>query len=375
FTLWPLPIFDEYEVSFPSLPSRKELSSPKEQKQQSIEPSSHRSIIEEAMSLHDNLEALIRDNPTDVKLSEVFRAEKISLEAEVEAYSICPDSLLLEKIEAIEARIQKIKELTSEVEIGIVKTIGSESTGLGTEIKLGDVAVWKRSGIGEGPLAKSVGDDPSVNAEANEQGNSNTHAGQMLVKMPKLEEEAALDGNTSNFGEDVDEEEVGTGEEKDTEEDEGEGEDGMEVEGVNPVLEFSEKHPLVSSDTVIVGSSQATFFESSMTCIQSDFINVVEGVDPECLYGNVEKRHGESKALPCSAHNLLEEMSLKVSVPRKGAFMTPTHPLEGESIPKCTITDVSAEGAISTPAFCAGALLGHTGEKESKHKTENRVAD
>ncbi|KAL6962847.1 hypothetical protein U1Q18_037808 [Sarracenia purpurea var. burkii] len=157
------PDFDEYEVSFPSLPSRKELSSPKEQKQQAIEPSSHRSIIEEALSLHDNLEALIRDNPMDVKLSE------ISLEVEVEAYSICPDSLLSEKIEAIEARIQKIKELTSEVETGIVKTLGSESTGLGTEIKPGDVAVWKRSGIGEGPLANSAGDDPGVNAEVNEQ--------------------------------------------------------------------------------------------------------------------------------------------------------------------------------------------------------------
>ncbi|KAL6976501.1 hypothetical protein U1Q18_025291 [Sarracenia purpurea var. burkii] len=160
--------FDEYEVSFPSLPSRKELSSPKEQKQQAIEPSSHRSIIEEALSLHDNLEALIRDNPMDVKLSEVFRAEKISLKAEVEAYSICPDSLLSEKIEAIEARIQKIKELTSEVETGIVKMLGSESTGLGTEIKPGDVVVWKRSEIGEGPLANSDGDDPGVNAEANE---------------------------------------------------------------------------------------------------------------------------------------------------------------------------------------------------------------
>ncbi|KAL6954836.1 hypothetical protein U1Q18_048596, partial [Sarracenia purpurea var. burkii] len=121
------PNSDEYEVSFPSLPPRKELSTPKELKKQAIDPPSHRSIIEEALRIHDNLEALIRDNPLEVKLSEVFRAEKKSLEADIEAYSICPDSLLFEKIEAIDARTQKIKELTLEVETGILKTLGSEA--------------------------------------------------------------------------------------------------------------------------------------------------------------------------------------------------------------------------------------------------------
>ncbi|KAL6962944.1 hypothetical protein U1Q18_037907, partial [Sarracenia purpurea var. burkii] len=121
------PNSDEYEVSFPSLPPRKELSTPKELKKQAINPPSHRSIIEEALRIHDNLEALIRDNPLEVKLSEVFRAEKKSLEADIEAYSICPDSLLFEKIEAINARNQKIKELTLEVETGTLKTLGSEA--------------------------------------------------------------------------------------------------------------------------------------------------------------------------------------------------------------------------------------------------------
>ncbi|KAL6984513.1 hypothetical protein U1Q18_017890, partial [Sarracenia purpurea var. burkii] len=121
------PDSDEYEVSFPSLPPRKELSTPKVLKKQAIDPPSHRSIIEEALRIHDNLEALIRDNPLEVKLSEVFRAEKKSLEADIEAYSICPDSLLFEKIEAIDARNQKIKELTLEVETETLKTLGSEA--------------------------------------------------------------------------------------------------------------------------------------------------------------------------------------------------------------------------------------------------------
>ncbi|KAL7002126.1 hypothetical protein U1Q18_003279 [Sarracenia purpurea var. burkii] len=74
-------------------------------------PSSEKSIIEEALSIHEKLEALLGDKSMDVEVFEIFRSEMKSLETKVEAYSICPDYLIPVRIAAIEARIWKIKGL------------------------------------------------------------------------------------------------------------------------------------------------------------------------------------------------------------------------------------------------------------------------
>ncbi|KAL6988769.1 hypothetical protein U1Q18_014522, partial [Sarracenia purpurea var. burkii] len=76
-------------------------------------PRSDRDVIEEVLRIHDNLEVFLRGNSMDGKMKEVFRAEKYSLESEIEGYSTCPDALLSGKITAIEARIQKFKDLSS----------------------------------------------------------------------------------------------------------------------------------------------------------------------------------------------------------------------------------------------------------------------
>ncbi|KAL6962876.1 hypothetical protein U1Q18_037838 [Sarracenia purpurea var. burkii] len=60
-------------------------------------PRSDKIILEEALSIHGNLERFLRDKSMDVKLN-----EKKSLETEVKIYSSCPDSLLSETIAAIE---------------------------------------------------------------------------------------------------------------------------------------------------------------------------------------------------------------------------------------------------------------------------------
>ncbi|KAL6980926.1 hypothetical protein U1Q18_022564 [Sarracenia purpurea var. burkii] len=73
---------------------------------------SNKNIIEEALCIQDNLEVLLREKSIDKNLTELFQSGKESLESEVEAYSICHDFLLQEKIVAIEARIRKLKGLS-----------------------------------------------------------------------------------------------------------------------------------------------------------------------------------------------------------------------------------------------------------------------
>ncbi|KAL6984464.1 hypothetical protein U1Q18_017842 [Sarracenia purpurea var. burkii] len=48
----------------------------------------------------------------DEKLSDFFRSEKKSLESEFNVFHSCPNSLLLEKLAAIEARTRRVKGLS-----------------------------------------------------------------------------------------------------------------------------------------------------------------------------------------------------------------------------------------------------------------------
>ncbi|KAL6984520.1 hypothetical protein U1Q18_017897 [Sarracenia purpurea var. burkii] len=175
---------DEYEVCFPSLPvtnskPRKELDTPKDLKQKSIDPSLYMRIIEEALSIHDNLEVFIRDTPMEVKLNELFRFQKKFLEAEVEDYSICPDFLLPEKIDAIVARIRKLKSLNPEVGTGIFESPGSESdlsgNGVGHEEPNEYRAEVKENNLAEGNGEEDkIGDDEEEEDESSSSGEEDT---------------------------------------------------------------------------------------------------------------------------------------------------------------------------------------------------------
>ncbi|KAL6991876.1 hypothetical protein U1Q18_009987 [Sarracenia purpurea var. burkii] len=134
-----------------------------------------------------------------------------------------------------------------------------------------------------------------------------TNARQMLDKMPMTEEGVDLDENTSTSREDDDVNETGPDEDAETEEDKG----GEEDEGE----ESFENCPRRTCDTQTVGPSQVTVIDPDVKCVISGAINIVDGVIAECLNGNLEKRHGESMWPSCIAHNMLEEMPMRDSVP------------------------------------------------------------
>ncbi|KAL6955069.1 hypothetical protein U1Q18_040780 [Sarracenia purpurea var. burkii] len=71
-----------------------------------------KSIIAEAWSVHGKIEVILRDKAVGEILAKVLRSEKKSLEAEFNDFVSCPDSLLPEKLVAIEARILRIKGLS-----------------------------------------------------------------------------------------------------------------------------------------------------------------------------------------------------------------------------------------------------------------------
>ncbi|KAL6955367.1 hypothetical protein U1Q18_040689 [Sarracenia purpurea var. burkii] len=75
-------------------------------------PSSGKKVIEEALSVREDLMGLLNNKSIDKKSTDLFRVEKFYLESEIQDYSICPDHLLSEKMAIIEARIHKLKGLS-----------------------------------------------------------------------------------------------------------------------------------------------------------------------------------------------------------------------------------------------------------------------
>ncbi|KAL6961795.1 hypothetical protein U1Q18_045595, partial [Sarracenia purpurea var. burkii] len=73
----------------------------------------NKSIIEEAWSVHPNLEVTLRDKAVGDNLAKLLRAEKKSLEADFKEFTSCPDSLIPKKLADIKSRIQRIKGISS----------------------------------------------------------------------------------------------------------------------------------------------------------------------------------------------------------------------------------------------------------------------
>ncbi|KAL6991678.1 hypothetical protein U1Q18_009789 [Sarracenia purpurea var. burkii] len=96
-------------------------------KPQSRGSRSGKSIIEEAMSIRGNLKELFRSNSMNEELSKVLRSERKSLGSEIICLRDSPKPLFLERMGAIEARIQRIKRLSP---FRLDSKLGSESVGL-----------------------------------------------------------------------------------------------------------------------------------------------------------------------------------------------------------------------------------------------------
>ncbi|KAL6997543.1 hypothetical protein U1Q18_007669, partial [Sarracenia purpurea var. burkii] len=56
-----------------------------------------------------------------------------------------------------------------------------------------------------------------------------------------------------------------------------------------------------------------------------DDVKIDEGVNPKCLYGEWKKRTRVSKVVPHFAHNVLDELPQKVSVPGEASNNLPLH--------------------------------------------------
>ncbi|KAL6991856.1 hypothetical protein U1Q18_009967, partial [Sarracenia purpurea var. burkii] len=75
-------------------------------------PKPGRSVVEEALCIHINLEEFFKNNSKDTKITKTLQSKKESLESEVTEYTKCPDSLLPVRMATIEARIRHLKDLS-----------------------------------------------------------------------------------------------------------------------------------------------------------------------------------------------------------------------------------------------------------------------
>ncbi|KAL6988828.1 hypothetical protein U1Q18_014582, partial [Sarracenia purpurea var. burkii] len=122
-------------------------------------PSSGRKVIEEALCVREDLMSLLKNKSIDKKSTDLFRTEKFNLESEIQEYSTCPNHLLSEKMAIIEARIHKLKGLSS---VKGQADVGAEVLVVPPLGKGGPVSIGFAPSVLSLPLAMTISESAEV---------------------------------------------------------------------------------------------------------------------------------------------------------------------------------------------------------------------